>query len=158
MATKDEIVSTMEQFQSDIEKAVATVPEEAWSRGVYEGGWNTRQILSHVASTSGVAGFILNMAQAPDVPASDPRGASFNVDDFNKIQVDMRAGKTPAEVLSEIRANLQRDIAAVRAADNTLIDKEFRAPWDAEGPVGDMIVGSFREHLGMHLADLRSAA
>jgi hypothetical protein len=157
MATKEEIVSAIEQFQSDIEHAVAAVPEEAWSQGVYEGGWNTRQILSHIASTSGVAGFILNMAQAPNVPEGDPRGGAFNIDDFNKIQVDMRSGKTPAEVLAEISANLQRDIAAVRAADDALIEKQFKAPWDAEGPVGDMIISSFREHLGMHLADLRSA-
>jgi len=34
----------------------------------------------------------------------------------------------------------------------------YRTPWDVEGEVGDIIVGSLNDHMGMHLADLRSAA
>jgi hypothetical protein len=157
MATKQDIVSTIEALQSDLQQAVESMPEAAWSEGIYESGWNARQLLSHIASTSGVTSFILNMAQAPSLPASDPRGGAFNIDDFNKIQVEMRAGKSVEEVLAEIRSNLQRDIGVVQAADETLLDKHFKAPWDAEGLVGDMIVSSLHEHLGMHLADLKSA-
>lgn len=156
MATKAEIVRTIEEFKSGMEECVSSMPETAWSTGVYEGGWNARQILSHIASTSGVAGFILNMAQA-SAPAM-PGGAAFNIDDFNRTQVDMRAGKSVDEVLSEIRSTLQRDADAVQAADEALINKPFKAPWDMEGPVGDLIISSFKEHLGMHLSDLRSAA
>jgi hypothetical protein len=158
MATRQEICSTIEAFESDIQQAVSDMPDAAWSGGVYESGWNARQLLSHIASTSGVTSFILNMAQAPSLPASDPRGGSFNIDDFNKLQVEMRAGKSTDEVLAEIRSNLQRDIGAIQAADEALINKHFKAPWDAEGRVSDMIVSSFHDHLGMHLADLKSAA
>jgi hypothetical protein len=35
--------------------------------------------------------------------------------------------------------------------------KQFKTPWSWKGRSGDLIVTSFHEHLGMHLADLRSA-
>jgi hypothetical protein len=157
MAGKANIIRAMEQFQSDVEQAVAAMPEGAWSGGVYEDGWNARQILCHIASTSGVAGFLLNLAQAPS-GASIPGVAGFNIDDFNNTQVEMRAGRSTAEVLSEIRSNLQHDAGAVQAADDALIEKHFKTPWELEGPLGDLIVNSFRDHLEMHLTDLRSAA
>ncbi len=111
MATKDEIVRTIERFQSDLEQTVSALPEGSWSNGVYESGWNVNQLLCHIASTSGVAGFVLNMAQAP-APAM-PGGGAFNIDDFNKMQVEMRAGKSATELLSEIQGNFERDIGAV---------------------------------------------
>ena len=96
MATREEIVRAIEQFQVDVEQAVGDMPEASWLTGVYEGGWNARQILSHIASTSGVAGFILNMSHAPS--PSLPAGF-FDVDDFNKTQVAMRAGRSVDDVL-----------------------------------------------------------
>jgi hypothetical protein len=157
MATRQEIISTIEALDADLQRTVTGMPDAAWFDGIYESGWNARQLLSHIASTSGVTSFILNMAQAPSLPASDPRGGAFNIDDFNKMQVEMRAGKSVEEVLAEIRSNLQRDIGVVQATDETLLNQHFKAPWDAEGLVGDMIVSSLHEHLGMHLADLKSA-
>jgi uncharacterized damage-inducible protein DinB len=50
MSGRDEIVRTMQKVQTDIEQVVSSMPEEAWSTGVYEGGWNARQILAHMAS------------------------------------------------------------------------------------------------------------
>lgn len=157
MASRQDIVRTIKQFQSDIEEVVASMPDAAWSGTVYENGWNARQILSHIASTSGVAGFILNLAQAPG-PAGLPGAGGFDNEAFNRQQVELRSGRTVAEVLAEIRSNLQRDIGLVQATDDALINKRFKTPWETEGAVGDLIIRSFQEHLGMHLADLRSAA
>lgn len=81
---------------------------------------------------------------------------SGSVDDFNRMQIAAREGKTPADLVSEIRANFEKDISAVRAASDDLIKKYYRAPWHVEG--GDIIVGSLNGHMGMHRADLRSAA
>ena len=156
MATKDKIVSTMQKVQTDIEQAVSSMPEEAWSTGVYEDGWNACQILAHIASMSGVTGFVLNLAGAP-AGAGGGIGPNFNVDDFNRLQIAAREGKTPADLVGEIRATFEKDISTVRAAPDELIKKHYRAPWDVEGEVGDIIVNSLNGHLGMHLADLRSA-
>jgi len=154
MADKDEIVSTMQRLQGEIERAVSSMSKEAWSTGVYEGGWNARQILAHMASMSGITGFVLNLASA----LAGAGGGIGSVDDFNRMQIAAREGKTPADLVGEIRASFERDISAVRAASDELIKKHYRAPWDVEGEVGDIIVNSLNGHLGMHLADLRSAA
>jgi hypothetical protein len=49
------------------------------------------------------------------------------------------------------------DSNSVQSAPDDLISKHFRAPWGIEGEVGDVIIESLEGHLGMHLADLRSA-
>ena len=45
-------------------------------------------------------------------------------------------------------------LAQVRAADDALPSKHFRAPWGIEGTVGGVIVASLNGHLRMHLGDL----
>ena len=145
----------MHDLQAKIEETVASMPEEDWSKGVYENGWNARQLLSHIASTSGTAGFILGMARASSAPTL---GGSYDEDAFNAEQVSARAGKSVADILAEMKGNFERGVAAVRDAPDELITKQFRAPWEVEGEVGDVIVMSLEGHLGIHLADLRSAA
>jgi Mycothiol maleylpyruvate isomerase N-terminal domain len=155
MANKDEVVGKIQKLQTEIEQAVSSMPEEGWSRGVYEGGWNARQILAHIASTSGTAGFILGMARTSSAPTL---GGSYDENAFNDQQVAARESKTVADVLAEIQGNLQRGIDSVRDAPDELLARQFRAPWGIEGEVGKVIVMSLEGHLGMHLADLRSAA
>ena len=155
MANKDEVVAKMQSLKGEIEQAVSEMPEEAWEQGVYEGGWNARQVLCHMASMSGVVGFVLGIAR---MPASPSLGASFDENAFNARLVAAREGKSNADLLGEIKSNFERDISALRAAPDDLLGTDFRAPWDVEGELGDVIVMSLEEHLGTHLADLRSAA
>jgi hypothetical protein len=145
----------MQDLQDQIEQTVAAMPEAAWSKGVYEDGWNARELLAHMASTSGTAGFILGMARMPSAPSL---GAGYDENAFNAQQVAAREGKSISDTVAEIEGDFQRGIDAVRDAPDDLLTKHFRAPWDVEGEVGDVIVMSLEGHLGMHLADLRSAA
>jgi len=155
LATKEDVVGAMEKLQGEIEQAVSAMPEEAWPKGVYEGGWSARQILCHMASMSGTAGFVLGMAKMSSPPNL---GVGFDEDSFNAQLVAARQGKSNADLLAEIKSNFERDIGAIRSAPGELIRKQYRAPWEVEGEVGDVIVMSLNGHLGMHLADLRSAA
>jgi hypothetical protein len=94
-----------------------------------------------------------------NVPAGSGGGmGNFDIDAFNSTQIAAREAKTPEDLVGEIRASFEKDITAVRAAPDDLITKHYRAPWDAEGEVGDIIVGSLENHMGIHLADLRAAA
>lgn len=155
MASKDQIIARMQDLQGQIEEAVRSMPEHAWSRGIYEGGWNARELLAHMASTSGTAGFILGMARRPSAPNL---GAGYDENAFNAQQVAARENRSIADIVAEIKGNFQLGMDAVRDAPDDLITKHFRAPWNVEGEVGDVIVMSLDGHLGMHLADLRSAA
>jgi hypothetical protein len=112
------------------------------------------KLLSHMASTSGTAGFLLRLAAS----SSGELPAGFDNEAFNRQQVAARQDKSPAELLTEIQGMFERDINAVRGAPEELLEEHFGAPWDVEGEVGDVIVTSLDGHLGMHLAELRSAA
>ncbi len=155
MSSKEEVVGVIEKLLGEIEQAVASMPEERWSKGVYEGGWNARELLCHIASTSGVAGFALAMAQMPSPPGL---GDGFDNDAFNAQQLAIRKDKSPADLVGEIRSRFERDIAALRNATDDVIRKHYKAPWETEGELGEVIVESLKGHLGMHLAELRLAA
>jgi hypothetical protein len=60
-------------------------------------------------------------------------------------------------VLEEIRANIQRDIQAVESASDEDLSRQWKAPWDVEGSVADIIVMSIEGHLGTHIEDLGNA-
>ncbi len=152
--SKTDIIEVIRNTQNEVEKLVSSAAESAWSKPAYEQGWNAKQLLCHIASTSGVAGFLVGMAKAP---GSGGMGAEFDVDAWNVQAVATRQDKPIAEVLEEVRGNCQRDIESVQNAPDGLLAQHFRAPWGVEGPLADVIVGSIEEHLMMHVRDLAKA-
>jgi hypothetical protein len=154
MASKSDVVCQRKATRDEIGALVESTPAEAWAKPAYE-SWTCLTLLCHIASTSGVASFILTLSR---LPAGRPAGgAAFDQDAFNAQQVALRAGRSPAAVLDEIAANVQRDIPAVEAAADADLQKHFAAPWGSEGSVADVIVASHDNHLGMHIGDLRRA-
>lgn len=165
-ASKQDVIDALNAVRSDMERLVEATPDGAWTKGVYENGWNAKQLLAHIASTSGVATFLLTMAKLPEAsgdasgsaPAFDRDAFDRQNDAFNRQQVAMRSEKSVEDVLNEIRSNIQRDAQAVQVAPEELIAKHYRAPWGVEGTVGEVIIASLSEHLGTHIADLPSTA
>jgi hypothetical protein len=153
-ADKSDIIVAIRDVQSEVESLVSSAAESAWSNGAYEKGWNAKELLCHVASTSGVAGFLIAMAKAP---TSGGMGAGFDIDAFNAQQVAARRDKPLAEIVKEISGNCQREIESVENAPDDLLAQHFRAPWEVEGPLADVIVDSIKEHLMMHVHDLAKA-
>ncbi len=153
-AEKQDVIGAIRDAQREVEKLVPLVPASAWSGQAYEQGWNGKQLLCHLASTSGIARFLIRMAQAP---GSGGMGADFDIDSFNAQQVAARQDKPVDEVLEEVCANCRRDIESVENAPDDLIAQHFRAPWGIEGALGDVIVGSIDEHFMTHVRDLAKA-
>jgi hypothetical protein len=152
--SKTDIIEVIRNTQDEVEKLVSSAAESAWSKPAYDQGWNAKQLLCHIASTSGVAGFLIMMAKSP---GSGGMSADFDVDAWNVQAVAARQDKPIAEVLEEVRGNCQRDIESVQNAPDGLLAQHFRAPWGVEGPLADVIVGSIEEHLMMHVRDLAKA-
>jgi len=156
-ASRHDVIDAINALRGDVERLVEVTPEGAWTRGVYENGWNAKQVLGHLAAMSGVANFVMMMAQAPN--AGMGGGGAFDIDQFNAQQTAMREGKTPADLLDEIRGNFTRDVSAVEKAPDDLLFKHYKAPWDVEGKavegtVADVIVGSLKGHYRGHLTEL----
>lgn len=156
MATKEEIIAALEEQKALVQRLASETPPGGWSAPAHENGWDARELLAHVATTSRVGGFVMAMASAP-AGAPGLGGAAFDQDAFNVHQVAMRASRSVQEVADEICGNLDSDIAAVRGAPDDLLAKHYKAPWETEGTVAEVILGSVRDHNGMHLAELTAA-
>lgn len=153
---KQDLLDAMDEFAQTLDDVVARVPEAKWESGVYENGWNAKQLLCHVASTAGVAGFVLTLARSP-VAVGAGGDDGFDNDAFNAQQVRARESRPLANLLNEIRDTMNRDRQVVSAAPDQLLASMFRAPWGVEGTVAGVIADSIKEHLCGHLHDLRAA-
>jgi hypothetical protein len=150
-ASRDDVLATIREAGDELDRIVSSASEDGWARTVYE-GWTARELLSHIAATSGAAGFLLAMARSP--------GATFGDEDndgFNAQQVAARRAKTVAEVAAEARGHMDADIERVGAAPDELLSSHYRAPWGSEGTLAEVMADSLREHLMMHLLDLAAA-
>jgi hypothetical protein len=161
-ASRQDVIDALNAVRRDVERLVGATPEGAWTRGVYENGWNAKQVLGHLAAMSGVANFVMMMAQAPAPAGGMGGGGAFDIDQFNAQQTALRESKTPADLLDEIRGNFTRDAGAVEKASDDLLSKRYKAPWDVEGAavegtVADVIVGSLKGHYRGHLDELAAA-
>ena len=156
VTTRDDVLAAIDSFVAEVDRITDGVPESHWEHGAYENGWNARQLLCHIASTAGIASFVLTLARAP-VAAGASGGAAFDNDAFNAQQVQARQNKPINNVLNEIRETMHRDRQVVAAAPDQLLASMFRAPWGTEGTVAGVIADSVNAHLGEHVRDLRAA-
>ena len=152
-ASRDDIVRAIREAQKQIEGVASSLPEAAWSKGVYEQGWNAKQLLSHLAAGASLASVQIAIAKAR-LPG--PR-SSFDQDAFNAVEVAARQEMPVAELLNELRNNFAQSIVAVEAAPDEILAQPSQLPDGPNGPLGDVILEAVREHTAMHLRDLHSA-
>ena len=156
MASKSGIIEGIRQVQAEAERVAAAMPEDAWDNGVYENGWNAKQILCHVALSANVPAFLIAAANSPG-PANMP-GDAGDIDDFNASQVAMRMKKPVSEILEEIQRTYEQAVNVVQATPDELLAKQIRTPWQTEGELGALILDEdIREHVLAHLADISAA-
>lgn len=157
MGDKERILETIRTSRKQLEETVAAMPTDAWTRGVHENGWNAKQLLCHLAGGS-PAGFIIGMAGRSGEGAGSGGGAGgFDIDAWNKAEVEKRQARSVEELMAEARASFDRDVELVNRTPDELLAKHFRAPWGAEGSVAGVIVASLSGHTAGHLAELRTA-
>ncbi len=157
---KETIVNAYCRAQGQAEELVASTPASAWSRGAYDQGWNAKQLLCHLADSCNVGRFLIGLAKEPRPrPAAGGGDAgAFDIDKWNAQQVALREGKSIPELLTELQVNIGRETEAIEAQPDELIAAHTRAPWGAEGTLGDLIMGTISQHFQTHLSDLRAAA
>ena len=155
--TKEEIITAIDKARGDARQLAAGASESAWTSGVYENGWNAKQLLCHLALTANVPGYLIGIAQV--ARSSSGGGApSLNVDEFNEREVARRRDNPVSEILDEIDATYETSIAAVKAAPDDLLAGTMRTPWGTEGVLAEMILHEdLRDHVMVHLSEMASA-
>ena len=150
MSSRETVIACLRDVREQITAAVAAMPEGGWDKIIYETGWDERELLYHIASTSGVTSFVLSMSKLPKRTGGEP----FDNDAFNRDQVALREGRSRADALDEIRSNIQRDIQAIEKASDEDLQRAWTAPWGMEGTVAEIIIAAVDSHLGTHVCDL----
>lgn len=153
-AGKDDVVRVIRWQLEEIESVATDLSGDAWASGVYESGWNAKQLLCHLAAGGGFGEFMIRIGKSPP---PNVEGIEFDQDAWNAREVATREGKSVAELLDELRVGSERSIAAVESAPDELLAGHFRAPWGMEGSLAQVIIESIEDHVGTHVAQLREA-
>lgn len=163
--SKSELLEALRQSERDLLDRLGGLPPEDFERGRYEGGWNGRQILAHVASIEWTYHRLFDIAAqraSGEKPAgSAPAAGGFRggVNDYNQRQVQKRAGASVADLLEEFRRNRARTIAAVEEAPDALLAVEVSsAGGNFTGPLSHVLYGLAVLHVVGHLNDIAGPA
>ena len=153
MRTKAELLAALEASRDEV---VGGLNGLNLSAGVYEGGWNGRQLLAHIASMEWTYPRILELRAATDEEAAQPRDTSVTVDDYNRRQVERRDDMPVGDLIDEFVRNRARTIAAVAAHPEEEFERRVRSAGGTVGSLADVLWFVAVEHVRGHLADLRA--
>ncbi len=167
--TKAELLDELRSSQQDLLDRLGALPEDQFEQGRYEGGWNARQILAHVASIEWTYPRLIEFARqgAPDQASGGsggaPEGSSKpmqartargGIGSYNERQVEKRAQASVAELLAEFQKNRAATIEAVEKADDALLQVHIRSAGGIPGPLARVIYFVAALHVTGHVNDM----
>lgn len=153
----------MEALRTSRDLVIATVrglTPERLEEGRYEGGWNGRQILAHLASIEWTYPRLIDIARsAPaaeaaagdEPPTRTMRGGN---DAYNERQVARRAHVSAAELLVEFEQNRAATIRAVEATDEALLGRRIRSAGGVAGELALVLRRVAVDHVVGHARDI----
>jgi uncharacterized protein (TIGR03083 family) len=149
----EEWLASSRQFLMEIAQSVKA---ENWSRVAHTDsvGWTARDVLAHVTGAEPSLVGIITRAQAEGsyVPRPD-----FDLDFWNRRQVEKRADKSPADLLAEMATNRAATLKLLADLPEATLDMPVRHPSYGDMTVEDVfrLIG-FHERL--HAGEIRSTA
>lgn len=158
--TREALIAALQEDGEEFQQAVAQLPAEAFERGVYEQGWNARQLLAHIAAIEWTYPRLIERAEqrasGGDVPQGG--GAGFDMDAYNAKQVARREDQPVEQLLTEFRRNRAETIDAIRAVDDELLQQPTRSAGGVEGTLLDVLIGVAVGHVREHVSDLLNSS
>ena len=160
--SKTELLEELRSSQRDLLDRLGALPEDRFEQGRYEGGWNARQILAHVASIEWTYPRLIDIArqEAPAVAGQKKSGGPSTgtmrggIDDYNERQVEKRAQASIAELLAEFKKNRDATIEAFEKADDALLQVQIRSAGGITGPLARVIFMVAVAHVAGHVNDI----
>lgn len=110
MATRDEIIATIEQGIATVDRTFSALSDEQLRTTVHEGegGWTAGEILAHLAGRARGYAMFGQLAAGGGAPSG------FDPATWNRDRVAERNGRSRDELLAEFRAVHEALIAEVR--------------------------------------------
>jgi DinB family protein len=162
--SKGELLEALRASRDEVLAIVRGVPAARLEEGRYEGGWNGRQILAHIASIEWTYPKLIDIARDTGTPAPTPAAADLpsrtmrgGNDAYNERQVARRAQRSVPELLAEFEQNRAATIRAVEAADDELFARHIRSAGGVTGPLVTVFYQVAVAHVLGHTRDLAGA-
>ncbi|MEO7665406.1 MAG: DinB family protein [Dehalococcoidia bacterium] len=141
------------------------IRDEEFERGLYENGWNGRQILAHVAGIEWTYPRLIDVARGDEPPkkekSSEPaersKVAQGGINSYNDRTVERYAGTSVKELLAIFEENRAKTIAAIEAADDGLFQVHVRSAGGIPGPLGTVLNYVAVVHVAGHVNDIVAA-
>ncbi len=156
--TKAALLQELRSSQQDLLDRLGALSEDPFEQGRYEGGWNARQILDHVASIEWTYPQLIDVARqgAPEGSSTptQARAARGGIGSYNERQVEKRAQASVAELLAEFQKNRDATIEAVEKADEALLQVHIRSAGGIPGPLARVIYFVAVLHVTGHVNDI----
>ena len=156
MATKQEVAQSLKAVVERAEKIAARLGEKDLACPVCENGWSVREVFAHLASMGASPSFFIGMAQRA-ASGGAGGGGGFDIDAFNKQQVEMRQDRSMAELLAEFRKGHEQGITLIDTTPDDVLEKKLPDPFRGgmSTPL-EMIQGSCSGHEGEHLDEVEA--
>jgi hypothetical protein len=157
MATKQEVAQSLRAVVERAEEIAARLGEKDLACPVCENGWSVKQVFAHLASMGASPSFFIGMAQRAASGAGGGGGGGFDIDAFNKQQVEMRKDRSMAELLAEFRKGHEQGITLIDTTPDDVLEKKLADPFRGgmATPL-EMIQNSCSGHEGEHLDEVES--
>ncbi len=156
--TKEELLAALRTSGEEATATLRALPPEAFTRVCYEGGWTGHEIVAHLAAIEWTYPRLIDLAKQAAAGQTDAGTAapSGGIDGYNARQVAKRAGLSLDDLLDEFARNRAATIAAVEAADQTLLAVPIRTAGGIEGALADVVRWVAVDHVLAHVRDIAS--
>jgi hypothetical protein len=154
MATKQEIVETIQAGIDQVQQTFGSLSDEQLETTVYDGdgGWTAKEILAHLAARQPGYERMIGMAEGS---ASLPTGnVDFNA--LNQAAVDRIVDKSRDDLLAQFREVHEGLKTRVQGLPDDLLEKTITLPM-GERVLSDVLLGSGGRHSINHSLDVEKA-
>jgi hypothetical protein len=156
--TKEELLRGLADGGEALHRVCDRIDGAGWHAGRYEGGWNARQLLAHLASAEWTYPRLLDLARAARAgEGSGTASAREGIDAYNARQVERRESVRVEELLAEFARNRAATIRAVEEAENDLWGVEIQSAGGFRGPLVLVFWLTAVNHVRVHTEDLASS-
>lgn len=156
-ASKEELISGFADARAQLQGLMQALSDQDWQKGVYQDGWNAKQILAHVAGQDNVATIDRLIGQAKGQAAPPSRPAGMTGDEYNQMRVNAIIGKSAAELAADFDGSCAKAIAKLEAIPQEDLDIAITTGFGAGGTVGDLVRRIGSGHLVSHIGDIQRA-
>jgi uncharacterized protein (TIGR03083 family) len=153
--TKEELLRGLADGGEALRRVCDRLDGAGWQAGRYEGGWNARQLLAHIASAEWTYPRLLDLARAARAgEGPGTASARAGIDAYNARQVERRANASVEELVAEFERNRAATIRAVEEAEDELWGVEIQSAGGFRGPLALVLWLTAVNHVRVHTEDL----